>query len=74
MEEFRQGKCSQKELNDLKMLVVEVGIDKRSQSESYRLLYYYTAGEDKIPWNQIDHWRSKDVVESNFESCGHPGI
>jgi hypothetical protein len=56
------------------MLVVEVGIDRRSQSESYRLLCYYTAGEDKIPWNQIDHWRSKDVIESNFESCGHPEI
>jgi hypothetical protein len=37
-----------KELDDLKMLVVEVGIDKRSQSESYRLLYYYAAGVDKI--------------------------
>ena len=49
VEEFRQGKCSLKELDDLKMLVVEVGIDERSQSESYRLLYYYTAGEDKIP-------------------------
>jgi hypothetical protein len=27
VEVFRQGKCTQKELDDLKMLVVEVGID-----------------------------------------------
>ena len=74
VELFRQGKCTQKELDDLKMLVVEVGIDTITQSESYRLLYYYTAGGDKIPWNQIDHWRPKDVVESNFEPCDHPQI
>ena len=72
--ESRRRKCTQKELDDLKMLVVEVGIDKRSQKVSYRLLYYCTAGGDKIPWNQIDHWRSKTEVESNFERCDHPGI
>jgi hypothetical protein len=33
-------------LDNLKMLVVEVEIDKITQSESYRLLYYYTAGEE----------------------------
>jgi hypothetical protein len=37
------------------MLVVEVGIDRITKSESYHLLYYYTAGGTKIPWNQIDH-------------------
>jgi hypothetical protein len=42
-------KCTQKELDDLKMLVVEVGIDKCTQKGSYRLLYYCTAGGDKIP-------------------------
>jgi hypothetical protein len=71
---FRQGKCTQGELDDVKMLVVEVGIDRITQSESYRLLYYYTAGGAKIPWNQIDHWRPKDVVEANFEPCDHPEI
>jgi hypothetical protein len=50
---FRQGKCTQKELDELKMLVVEVGIDRITQSESYRLLYYYKGGEDKIPWDQM---------------------
>ena len=69
-----QGKCTQKELDDLKTLVVEDGIDTITQSECYRLLYYYTAGVDKIPWNQIDHWRPKDVVEANFEPCDHPQI
>jgi hypothetical protein len=64
----------QKELDDLKMLVVEVGIDKFTQQGSYRLLYYSTAGGDKIPWNQIDHWRSKNDVESNFERCDHPQV
>ena len=53
LSEFQQGKCSQKELDDLKMFVVEVGIDRTTQKASYRLLYYSTAGGDKIPWNQI---------------------
>jgi hypothetical protein len=73
-EEFRQGKCAQKDLNDMKMLVVEVGIVQRTQNESYHLLYCSTAGGDKIPWNQIDHWRSKTDIESNFERCDHPEI
>jgi hypothetical protein len=64
LEVFRQGKCTQKELDDLKMLVVEVGINRITQSESYRLLYSYTAGGAKISWNQIDDWRPKDVVEA----------
>jgi hypothetical protein len=33
--EFTQGICTQKELDDLKMLVVEVGIDRMTQNESY---------------------------------------
>jgi hypothetical protein len=68
-EEFRQGKCSQKELGDMKMLVVEVGVEKLTQNEGYHLLYCSTAGGEKIPWNQIDHWRSKSDVESMFERC-----
>jgi hypothetical protein len=62
-EEFRQGICN------LKLLVVEVGIDKITQNESYRLLYYSIAGGDDIPWNQFHQWRLKTVVESNFEPC-----
>ncbi len=54
------------------MLVVEVGIEKVTQKKGYRLLYYSTAGGDKIPWNHIDHWRPKDAVELNFELCDHP--
>jgi hypothetical protein len=73
-EEFRQGICTQKELDDLKLLVVEVGIDKITQNESYRLLYYSIAGGDDIPWNQFHQWRLKTVVESNFEPCDHPAI
>ena len=69
--EFRQTKCTQKELNDLKMLVVEVGVEEGTQKKGYHLLYYSTVG-DKIPWNQIDFWRSKDLVESDFEPCEHP--
>jgi hypothetical protein len=70
--ELRHRKCTQKELDDLKMLVVEVGIEKVTQKKGYRLLYCSTVGGNKIPWNQIDHWRSKDVVESDFEPCEHP--
>jgi hypothetical protein len=44
--EFRQGICTHKELDDLKMLVVEAGIDRMTQNESYGLLYYSIAGGD----------------------------
>jgi hypothetical protein len=72
--EFRQGICTQKELDDLKMLVVEVGIDRMTQNESYGLLYYSIAGGDGIVWNQIHQWRLKTTVESSFEPCDHPEI
>ena len=72
--EFRQGICTQKELDDLKMLVVEVGIDRMTQNESYGLLYYSIAGGDGIVWNQIHQWRLKIIIESNFELCDHPEI
>jgi hypothetical protein len=39
-EEFRQGKCSQKQFDGVKMLVAEVRIDEKTGYESYRLLYY----------------------------------
>jgi hypothetical protein len=52
--EFRQTKCTQKELNELKMLVIEVGVEQSTQKKGYRLLYYSMVGGDKIPWNQID--------------------
>src|SRR6476661_10427622 len=65
--EFRQGISTHKELDDLKMLVVEVGIDRMTQNESYGLLYYSIAGGHGIPWNQIRQWGLKTVVESNFE-------
>jgi hypothetical protein len=42
--EFTQGIYTQKELDDLKLLVVEVGIDRMTQNESYGLLYYFIAG------------------------------
>jgi hypothetical protein len=71
---FRQGLCTQKELDDLKMLVVEVGIEKITKWESYRLLCYSTTGGDDTPGNQIAQWWLKTVVESNFEPCDHPAI
>jgi hypothetical protein len=73
--EFRQGKCTQQDLDGLKMLVAEVGIDKNTGKESYRVLYYspVKGGED-LPWNQIDQWHLKAFVDSNFEICDHPEI
>ena len=49
--EFTQGICTQKELDDLKMLVVEVGIDRMTQNESYGLLYYSIAG---VGWHSVE--------------------
>jgi hypothetical protein len=53
VEAFHQGKCTQKELDDLKMLVVEVEIDRITPSESYRLFVL------------LHGRRGKDLVESD---------
>jgi hypothetical protein len=47
-EEFRQGKCTQEQIDGMKMLVAGVGTDKRTKLENYRLLYYSSvkAGEN----------------------------
>jgi hypothetical protein len=63
--EFTQGICTQKELDDLKTV---------TQKESYGLLYYSIAGGNAIAWNQIRQWWLKAVVGSNFEPCDHPEI
>jgi hypothetical protein len=72
-EKFRQGKCTQEQIDGLKMLVAEVGIDKRTERESYRLLYYSSVkvGGD-LPGTEMDQWFLKVYVESNFETCDHP--
>lgn len=72
-EEFRQGKCTQEQIDGVKMLVAEVGIDKATERESYRLLYYspVKVGEN-LPGTGMDRWFLKVYVEHNFELCDHP--
>jgi hypothetical protein len=41
VEEYRQTKITLKQLNGVKMVVLEVKIDKETGIESYRLLYDY---------------------------------
>jgi hypothetical protein len=38
-EEFREGKVTAEQFDAVKMVVLEVGIDKRTEVESYHLLY-----------------------------------
>src|SRR6202051_5201696 len=38
-EKFRQGKSSQKQFDEMKMVIMEAGIGKETGAESYRLLY-----------------------------------
>jgi hypothetical protein len=70
-EQFRRGRITQKHLEGLKMLVAEVGIDKRRNRESYRLLFYSTIRAEK---NEIERWFLKEFVEPNYELCDHPEI
>jgi hypothetical protein len=73
--DFRQGKCTQRDLDGVKMLVAEVGIDNKTGMESYRLLYYSPVeGAEDLPWNQIDQWRIKAGVDLNYELSDHPEI
>jgi hypothetical protein len=39
--DFRQGKCTQKDLDGVKMLVAEVGIDNKTGMESYRFFVLF---------------------------------
>jgi len=72
-EEFRQGKCTPKQFDGLKMVVLEVGVDKGK--ESYRVLYDSPVkGGNDLPWEQIEQWYLKIYVESNFELCEYPAI
>jgi hypothetical protein len=53
-EEFRQRKCTQEQVDGVKMLVLEVGIDEKAGKESYRLLYDSPTkiGAD-LPWGKM---------------------
>ena len=59
-EEFREGKVTAEQFDAVKMVVLEVGIDKRTEVESYHLLYdsELKVGED-LPWGEIAQWFTK---------------
>jgi hypothetical protein len=74
-EEFRQGKCAQEQIDRVKMLVAEVGIDKATDRESYRIIYNSPSqGGEQLPGQEMDQWFLKAYVESNFEVCDYPAI
>jgi hypothetical protein len=74
-EEFRQGKCTQNEIDGVKLIVTEVGINKATELESYRLLYNSPPqGGEHFPGQEMDQWFLKAYVESNFEICEYPVI
>jgi hypothetical protein len=67
-EEFRQGRCTQKQFQAMKMLVVEVGIDSKTEIEGYRLLSHLPGVMGHRP-KMVVQWRLKIYIESNFELC-----
>src|SRR5258705_12153660 len=74
-QKFRQGKSSQKQFDEMKMVVMEVGIGRETGAESYRLLYVFpSAAGSSLPEQSIDQWFAKTFVESNFETCDYPAI
>ena len=56
----------------MKMLVVEVGIDDKTEIGGYRLLYQLPGVVDH-PSQPIVQWRLRIYVESNFEPCDPSG-
>jgi hypothetical protein len=74
-EEFRRGKSSQRQFDEMKMVVMEAGIGRETGAESYRLLYDSpSAAGSKLPGQSMDQWFVKIFVESNFETCDYPVI
>jgi hypothetical protein len=71
-EEFRQGRCTQKQFDGMKMLVVEVGTDSKTKLEAYRLLCQLPGAVDR-PLKIVVQWLRKIYVESNFELCDPSG-
>jgi hypothetical protein len=67
-EKLRQGQCTQKQFESMKLLVVEVGIDSKTGIEGYRLLSHLP-GVIRSPLKMIVQWHLKIYVESNFEHC-----
>ena len=72
-EQFRRGICTQKHLDGMKMLVVDVGIDNETRVEGYRLLYQLPGVVDHSS-QKIVQWRLRIYIESNFEPCDHSAI
>ena len=73
-EEFRQGKCTLKQFDGVKMVVTEVGIDKNTGRESYHLLYDSPVKIGENAATQMDQWFLKTYVELNFELCDYPEV
>ena len=74
-EKFRQGKSSQKQFDEMKMVVMEAGIGRETGAESYRLLYDFpSAAGSSLRGQSINQWFAKIFVESNFETCDYPAI
>jgi hypothetical protein len=56
-EEYRQGKCTLDQFDRLKMVVLQVGLDPRTNMESYRLLYNSPLKEgEHLPWGESAPW------------------
>ena len=57
--------------NDLKMLVVEVGIDRLTQKESYRLLYCSTSRRRQNLEYPIRRLSAMTAIGERAPGCGH---
>lgn len=73
-EKFRQGKSSQKQFDEMKMVVMDAGIGGETGVESYRLLYDSPSAGSHLPGQSMNQWFAKIFVESNFETCDYPAI
>jgi hypothetical protein len=73
-EEYRQGKCTLEQYDELKLVVMENAIDPKTGKESYHLLYNSPLKDgETVPWGRLDPWFLKLFVDPNFESMRTPG-
>jgi hypothetical protein len=74
-QEFKEGTCTLEQFDEMKLVVLEIGVDAKSGRPSYSLLHN-TPGEgaESFSWGKVDKWFLKEYVEQNFEVCDYPVI
>jgi hypothetical protein len=74
-QEYRNGTCTLEQFDEMKLVVLEVGVDAKTGRLSYSLLHNAPGeGAESFSWGKIDKWFLNEYVEQNFENCDYPAV